>query len=70
MIRTEINSNHVTLINLAVKNAFGEDSWTHEETFSRGNSPAVLYNLKINNKNYVAKLTDPNYPGWEFKHDI
>ncbi len=64
MTRPKLNKDHVTLINCAVKKAFTEDSWTYVETFSRGNSPSALYKLKINNKNYVAKLTDPNYPGW------
>jgi hypothetical protein len=63
MIRTELNKSHIALINSAVQIAFGSDSWVHEGTLSQGNSPSALYILKVNNKNYVAKLTDPNYPG-------
>ena len=63
MIPTELNENHVPLINLAIKSAFPENSWTHEKTLSQGNSPSVLYILNIKNKKFVAKLTDPNYPG-------
>ena len=63
MIPKELNKNHVPLINLAVKSAFPEDSWTHEKTLYQGNSPSVLYILNIKNKKFVAKLTDPNYPG-------
>jgi len=63
----EMKDEHQILITQGVKNAFGEDEWGHVETFSRGNSPSVLYKLKINNKNYVAKLTDPNYLGFSLK---
>ena len=59
-----MNNEHQRLITQAVKNAFDADAWLHVETFSRGHSPSVLYKLKIKNKDYVAKLADPNYSGW------
>jgi len=57
-----INPDQFQLIDTAVKSTFPAESWVHVETLGGGLSSSVLYKIKIGERTYVARLSDPADP--------
>jgi|GEM_PF-4416338 hypothetical protein len=69
MSGTELNKDHMMLIDKSVRNAFAEALWEHVETFSRGNSP--LYTSSVRKVNLLSQERIEILPSYlEFMNSI